>query len=257
MGWHGFEAPWYLCVSTPGALAYIATRWMPPSLFGRGATPLTRQMINTILLSESAVLALLCFLHVARDSLPFSTKYPDPRLAHWNGNEPSERGSLFRLSPGLLQLIRSVGVAAIVEGTAVDPAGAEVLLDFSERLDWSLPERGNFVWYGWSRGCSLRMLHSDGASAEADDWYEPLLQADIPSYWAVVQSGDGWGVAVSSSRPPVEPSTESLLVTAVSPSPLPGEAAGVDPGVGTTESPPVRPSTPAVVDKPSSTGSPP
>ena len=92
------------------------------------------------------------FLHLARDGLLFFTRCPDPRLANRNAKERGERGSFFRLPPGLLQLSLSVGVAASVEGTSVDPAGAETILDFSGRLDWSLPERGDFVWYSWARG---------------------------------------------------------------------------------------------------------
>ena len=181
---------------------------------------------------------------------------PDPCLAHRNGYEPSERVSLFRLSLGLLQLIQSDEVAAILEATAFGPAGAEALLDFFERLDWSLPERSDFVWYSLSRGCSLPMPHWDGVSAEADDWYEPLLEAVNLSHGAVIPSGDGWGADVSSFRPPYKQSNESLLVTAAFPSPPPGEAAGVDPSVVTTEGPPFGPSTQPVIDEPNPTGSP-
>lgn len=118
---------------------------MPSGPFGSGATPQTRRLVDAIPLSEWAVLALLCSQHAARQGLPFFTKCPDPRLAHWNGKELGWRASLFRLSSGVLQLIWSVGVAAIVEGTVLDIAGAEALLDFSEQLDWSLPERVDFV----------------------------------------------------------------------------------------------------------------
>ena len=135
----GVERPQSSAVSLrpyPKRLAYVAAQWMPVGSFGREAVPETRPLIDAILLSGWAVLGLLCFLHAARDGLPFFTRCPDPRLASRNGNEPGERGSLFRLSPGLLQRIRTVGVAAILEGTTFDPAGAEAILDFSERLDW-------------------------------------------------------------------------------------------------------------------------
>ena len=107
---------------------------MPVGPFGREAAPETRQLIKAILLSEWAVVLLLCFLHAARDGLPFFTRCLNPRLASRNGNEPGERGSLFWLFPGLLQLIRTVGLGAILEGTTFDPAGAEAILDFSEQL---------------------------------------------------------------------------------------------------------------------------
>ena len=222
---------------------------MPVGPFGREAAPETRRLIDAILLSEWAVPALLCFLHAARDGLPFFTRCPDPYLASRNGNEPGERGSLFRLSPGLLQLIRTVGMGAILEGTTFDPAGAETILDFSERLDWSLPERGDFVWYSWTRRCSLRIPHWDGTSREANDWYEPLPDAGAPSYGAVIASGDGWGAAVTSAKPPVEPSTESSPVMASPPSPVPGEAGG-------TEGSPDGPSTPPEVVAPAPVESP-
>ena len=171
------------------------------------------------------VLALLCFLHAARDGLQFFTRCPDPRLASRNGNEPGERGALFRLPAGLLELIRSVGVAVILEGTSFDPVGAEAILDISERLEWFLPERGDFFWYSWTRGCSLRMPHWEGASAEADNWYEPLPDDGSPLYSAFIASGDGCGAAVASAGPPAEPSTESLPVSTVPVPAMPGDTA--------------------------------
>ena len=60
-------------------------------------------------------------------------------------------------------------MAAILKGTTFDPAGAEAILGFSERLDWSYLERGGFVCYSWTHGCSLRMLHWDGTSTDAND----------------------------------------------------------------------------------------
>ena len=81
------------------------------------------------------------------------------------------------------------------------------------------------------------------------DWYEPLPGAGAPSYGAVIASRDGWGAAISSAKPPVEPSTESLLVMAAPPSPVPGEAGG-------TGGSPVGPSTPPEVVVPVPVGSP-
>ena len=113
--WSDLKAPQYLCVPNPTAVAYVAAPWMPVDPFGREAVPETRRLIDAILLSEWAVLGLLCFLDAARDGLPFFTRCPDPCLASRNGNEPGKQGSLFRLSPGLLQLIRTVEVAAILD----------------------------------------------------------------------------------------------------------------------------------------------
>ena len=98
--WSNLEAPRYLFVATPSAVAYVAARWMAACPLEREAALETRQFIDAILLSEWAVLALLCFLHAARDGLPFLTKCLGPRLASRNGNEPGERGSLFQLSRG-------------------------------------------------------------------------------------------------------------------------------------------------------------
>ena len=129
------------------------------------------------------------------------------------------------MSAGLLQLIRSVGLAAIVEGTLFDPAGAETILDFSDWLNWSLPERGDFVWYSWTRGCSLRMPQCDGTSTEADNWHESLPDNESPSYGAVIASADGWGAGVASAGAPAEPSTESQPVSTVPFLPIPGDTA--------------------------------
>ena len=80
-GWRDLEAPRYLCVPTSSALVYITALWIPVGPFGREASPETHRLIDAIILSEWAVLALLGFLHAARDGLPFFTRNPDPRLA--------------------------------------------------------------------------------------------------------------------------------------------------------------------------------
>lgn len=58
-------------------------------------------------------------------------------------------------------------MADIFEGTSFDVSTAEVLLDFSEGLDWSLPEQSSgFVWYSWNRACFIRMLYEDGGRSK-------------------------------------------------------------------------------------------
>ena len=87
------------------------------------------------------------------------------------------------------------------------------------------------------------MRHWDGTSAEAADWYEPLPDADTTSYGAVIASNDEQGAAVTSAGVPVEPSTESLPVTAAPPSLVAGTNCA-------TEGPPVGSSTPPEMDAP-------
>ena len=90
-----------------------------------------------IVLSEWAVLDFLCFLHAAREGMPFFSNRSDSPLV-WSRDEPaSERGVLFSLSAGLIDLICSVGVAEIPKGTAFDATYAEQLLAFPEGMDWS------------------------------------------------------------------------------------------------------------------------
>lgn len=101
------------------------------------------------------------------------------------------------------------------------------------------------------------MLPADAALGWGVDRSRRLVRTltGTPSNGAVIYSGEGWGAAGSSAKPPVEPSTKSLPVMAAPPAPPPGDASGVDPGVGTTEGPPVGPSTPPAVDVTTPTGS--
>lgn len=118
--WTTFEALEYLCVPTPSAIAYVATHWLPLGRAESVETERTRVFVHEIVLSEWAVLAFLCFLHAAFDGMPFFTKCPDSRLLARRVESVRERGVLFRLSSGLVDLIRSVGVAEILEGTEFD-----------------------------------------------------------------------------------------------------------------------------------------
>ena len=111
LDWSTFEAPEYLYVPTPSAMAYVAAHWL---LLGRAEsveTERTRVMVRAIILSKWAALAFLCFLHAAREGMPFFTKCPDLRLLTRRDELIGERGVLFRLSAGLIDLIRLVSVA--------------------------------------------------------------------------------------------------------------------------------------------------
>ena len=215
-GWDAIEAPQYLCVPTPSVMAYVAARWMPHGLAWTFPTPQSRRLVDAILLSEWAVLTLLYFLNTARGGLPFFTKSPDPRLALRSREKHSNRGLLFRLAPRLIQLIRSVGVDAILEGTSFEADTAEALLDFSENLDWSLPERSSgFVWYNWNRGCSLRMPYWDGVSEQPAPWYDTLPgdeEEDAQNSEAVIASGGGWGPGVPSDGTLTGPQADPTLM---------------------------------------------
>lgn len=86
------------------------------------------------MLSKWTVLALLGFLRATDEGLPFFTNCPDPRLLARRNEPIAERGVLFRLSAGPVALIRSVGVAEILEGTAFDGEYENQLLTFAVGL---------------------------------------------------------------------------------------------------------------------------
>ena len=65
---------------------------------------------------------------------------PDLRLTARRHEPPVQRGVLLRLLPSLVGLICSVSVGAILEGTAYGLEDVEVLLKFTEELDWTIPE---------------------------------------------------------------------------------------------------------------------
>ena len=79
----------------------------------------------------------MCFLRAALEGMPFFTKCLDPRLLARRDKPIGERGMLFRFSAGLIGLICSVSVAAILEGTAFNTTDAEQLLTFAEGMDRS------------------------------------------------------------------------------------------------------------------------
>ena len=160
----------------PSTLAYVAAHWLPRGRTESAETEHARGLVHAIGLSEWAVLAFLCFLRAALEGMPFFTKCPDSRLLARRDQSIGERGMLFRLSAGLIALIRSVGVAEILEGTAFDAADAEQLLTFVEEMDWSgWPD---FVWFSWNRRCTLSMPSGVEAEVGATDGAAALDLAD-------------------------------------------------------------------------------
>ena len=93
---------------------------MPRGRVASTQTDRPRELVHAIVLSNWAVLALLCFLRAAPEVLTFFTKCPDPQILARRDEPIGERGILFRLSAGLPALICSVGVAGILEGTAFE-----------------------------------------------------------------------------------------------------------------------------------------
>ena len=67
--WPSLEAPEYLCVLTPGALAYVAVHWLPHGRAESAGTEHKRGLVCAIVLSEWAVLAVLCFLRAALEGM--------------------------------------------------------------------------------------------------------------------------------------------------------------------------------------------
>ena len=120
--WPSLKAPEYLCVPTPSPLAYVAVHWLPRGRAESAETKHTPGLVRATVLSEWAF---LCFLRAVREVMPFFTKFPDSRLLTRRDEPIGERLILFRLSVGLFDLIRSVGVAEILEGTAFDAMDAE------------------------------------------------------------------------------------------------------------------------------------
>ena len=106
--WPSLEAPEYLCIPTPSALAYVAAHLLPRGRAESAEIEHRRGLVRAIFLCEWAVLALLCFLRAAHKGLPFFTKCPAPRLQARRDEPVGEGGVLFRLSAGLVALIRSV-----------------------------------------------------------------------------------------------------------------------------------------------------
>lgn len=94
-------------------------------------------------------------MQAAREGMPFFTKFPDSRLLARSDEPVGERGVLFCLSARLIDLIRTVVVAEIVEGTAFDATYAKQLLTFVEGMD--LSGRPDFLWFSWNQLCTLPM----------------------------------------------------------------------------------------------------
>ena len=139
-------------------------------------------LVRAIVLSEWAVLAFLCFLHDSLEGMPFFTNCPDSQLLARREEPIGERGMLFRLSAGLVFLIRSVGVAEILEGTAFDATDAEQLLTFAEVMDWSgrpdLVHRRFQLWFRRNRRCTMPVPSGFEAEVGPTDGAAPLGLAD-------------------------------------------------------------------------------
>ena len=93
---------------------------------------------------------------------------------------------LFRLSAGLVDLIRSVDVAEILEGTAFDATDAEQLLTFAEGMDWS--GRPDFVWFTWNWRCTRPMPSGIEAEVGATDGAAALNLADAADAFDAVDT---------------------------------------------------------------------
>ena len=186
--WPSLEAPEYLSVPTPSALAYVAAHWLPRGRAESAETDHTRGLERAVVLSEWAVLAFLCFLRAALEGMPFFTKCSDSRLLARRDEPIGERGMLFRLSAGLIALIRSIGVAEILDGTALEAVDVEQLLTFAEGMDCG--GRPDFVWFSWNRQCTLPMPSGVEAVVGATDGAAALDLADAADAVDAVAVGD-------------------------------------------------------------------
>ena len=130
-----------------------------------------------------AVLALLCFLRATYEGLTFFTKCPDPRLLDMRDEPLCERSVLFRLSAGLVALIRSVGVAGILEGTEFDAEYAEQLLTLAVGFDCT--GRTDFVCYSWNQRRTLPMPSDMDDEAGAVDGNAALGVAEADDAYAM------------------------------------------------------------------------
>ena len=171
-------------------------------------------MVRAIVLFEWAVLAFLCSLCAALEGMLFFTKCPDSRLLARLDELIGERGMLFRLSAGLVDLIRSVGVADILEGTASDATDAEQLLTFADGVYWS--GRLDFMWFSCNRQCTLPMPSGVEAEVGATDGAAALDLADAYH-------------RTSYSTPPRAVRCPTMRLTTYS---APGEAASSSDSVG-------------------------
>ena len=197
--WPSHEAPEYLCVSTPSALAYVAGHWLPRGRAESAEAEHSRGLVRVIVLSEWAVLAFLRFLRASLEGMPLFKKCPDPRLLARRDGPIGARGMLFRPSAGLIALIRSVRVAEILKGTAFDARDAEQLLIFAEGMDWS--GRPEFVWLGWDRRCTLPMPSGVEAEVGATDGAAALDLADVADAVVAVDAVDAFAVGDASMLP--------------------------------------------------------
>ena len=132
-----YEAPRFLCVPLPPYVAHHASDWLSPD------TPKRTVFENLILVSEGAVLALICFLHVARDGIHFKKKCKDPRL--YQPDSEGGYGRLLHLPEVMCFEIRDMGVRQILSRRQIAVPDSERALECSIQR--------------WIHGCSKRAHH--------------------------------------------------------------------------------------------------
>lgn len=115
------EAPEYLFIPTINVMTYVSVCWVYPTRVKIAALQQSRELVHEIFLPEWAVFTLPFLVRTAHDGLRFFTNCPDLRLTARRHEPPCERGMLLGLKPGLVCLIRSVGVRAILEVEVADP----------------------------------------------------------------------------------------------------------------------------------------
>lgn len=92
-------------------------------------------------LYEWSVFLLLCLFHVAHFGLCFFTSCRDGRLFRHMERPPGTEGNLFSFPSRVLAFIRTVGVNAIILGTAFLAENAYELLNCIDKVDWQRTPR--------------------------------------------------------------------------------------------------------------------
>lgn len=87
-----------------------------------------------------------------------------------------------------MDLLRSVGVAEILEGNAFDTTYADRLLAFAEGLDWS--GRPDLTWFIWSQRCTLPMPFGVEAETSVIEGDAAPAMGDAPEAVQVLDTVD-------------------------------------------------------------------